>query len=306
MVTYVKVLKPTPVTDAMFIGSAVTEAEHATYNAGTTYAIDDWVIYNHRIYQALAGSNTGHLPDELNSTWWNDYGPTNQWAAFDNKVGTTSNLVTSGGNPTWWTRVAPGVCNGVYIMGMSGVASVRVQMFNGATSVFDETATLDDTVIGDAYQYYFEPFDIRTDLLFGPLPPYYGAQVLVTLTPAVVGDTIKVGGVQFGNTVEIGLMRYGIGVDFKDYSIKELDEFKQATLVERDFSTLPKYLLYVERSQIRRVFSTITALRATPCVWIASDDYQLTPFNVYGFPRTFSLVLPWYAGSYFDLGIEGM
>jgi hypothetical protein len=300
------VLKPTPITDALFVSSSLPETDYAAYVVGTTYAIGNRVIYNHRCYESLANANTGHTPSDVGSTWWNDLGPTSRWASFDYKNSTYSTLVTSGGNPTLWQRVKPGVCNGVYVMGMSGVKTVRVQMYNGATLVYDQSALLDNTFIGDAYMYYFEPFDIRSDMVFWPLPPYYNAEIVVTLTPAVVGDTVKVSGIQYGTFVELGDIRYDTGVDFKDYSIKESDTFGQYTLIERDFSTLPKYLLYVERSQIRRVFSTIISLRATPCVWIMSDDYLLTPFNAFGFPRAFSLVLPFYAGSYFSLDVESL
>lgn len=302
-----KVLKPTPITDALFVSSAVAEADSPVYVAGTTYAISALVMYNHRRYQSLAGSNTGNTPGlAASAAWWNDLGPTNRWAIFDQKNSTTTDLTTSGGSPTWWVRVAPGPCSSVYVMGMVNVASVRVQMFNGLDLVYDQSATLDDSVIGNFKDYYFEPFDVRTDMAFDALPAYYNATVTVTLTPTSIGATVKCAGIQFGNFIELGELRYDSSIDFKDYSIKEADGFKEWTLIERDFSNMPKYLLYVKRADLRRVYSVITALRATPCVWIATGDYDLTPFNAYGFPRNFSAVLPFHAGIYFSLDIEGI
>lgn len=304
-----KVLKPTPLTDAMFMGAAVPEADHPAYSAGTTYALDAPVIYKHKRYQSLAGANTGHAPDEVASTWWNDLGPTNQWAPFDTKVSTACTLTTSVGTPTLWFRLRPGVCSGVFVQGLVGVASVRVQMFNAAVLVYDQVRTLDATFIADAWDYYFAPFDVLSDLSFEELPPFYNAEVLITLTPAALGDTIKVAGIALGQLIALAETRMGLGVDFKDYSIKEVKAIgaeKIVTLIEGDYSTKPRYLLEVPKAYWRRVHGVIVSLRATPCAWICGADPDLTPLNTFGFVSEFSELYEVRGFVYATLAIESM
>ena len=202
--------------------------------------------------------------------------------------------------------VSPGICNGVATMDVTGVASVKCEMFNGATQVFTESKTLDNTYISSWYEYFFEPFDIFTDLLFGPLPPYPSATVKLTFVPTAAGTTISCGAALYGNTVELGTVEYGASAGITDYSRKETDEFGVTTLVERGFAKYASYNIQVENSQMRRVFSTLAALRATPAVWIATDDYKLTPLNSYGPPKDWGVNVQYYDYASFSIEVLGM
>ena len=143
-------------------------------------------------------------------------------------------------------------------------------------------------------------------LMFGPLPPYPSAQITVTITPTSIGGVVSCGAVMFGNTVEIGEVEYGATAGITDYSRKETDEFGITTLVERGYSKRATYSMLVENSQLRRVFSTLAALRATPAVWIASDDYKFSPLTVFGPPKTWGINVRYHTHSSVSLEIEGL
>ena len=201
--------------------------------------------------------------------------------------------------------VTPGICNGVATMDVSGVSAVKCEMFNGATSVYSETKTLDSTFISNWYEYFFEPYDVFADLLFGPLPPYPSATVKLTFTPTAAGSTIHCGAALYGNTVELGEVEYGASAGIEDYSRIETDDFGVTTVVERGFLKHASYSINVENAQFRRVFSTLAALRATPSVWIASDDVNLSPLNAYGLP-TFNTNVPYYGYVNCTIEIKGI
>jgi hypothetical protein len=296
-----KVLAPTAITDALFVSSSVTEADYATWAIGTTYALAARVIYNHVCYESMQATNLAHTPDTVGSTWWLALGPTNRWAMFDSQT-STSTVAT--GSIT--ARIAPGICNGGAVIGVSGAASVKMEMFNGATLVYTETKTLDNTFIGNWYQYFFEPYDVYTDLLFGPFPPYPSAQIALTITGTSGGATVKCGGFLAGNTVEIGSVKYGATAGIIDYSVKSTDAFGTATLVKRAFAKRTTYEMVIDNTQLRRVHSTLAELRATPAVWVGSDDYKLSPLTVYGFYKDFSINVAYPTSSTCSLEIEGM
>lgn len=255
-------------------------------------------------------TTTSTSPTEASRTGanelWLDLGPTNRWAMFDTVISTGTRLTTSVGTPALTAVVAPGICNGVAVLDVSGAASVTVTMTNAGVTVYTRTQTLDNTFVSDWYQYFFEPYDVLSDILFGPLPPYPSAQITVTITPTSIGGVVSCGAVMFGNTVEIGEVEYGATAGITDYSRKETDEFGITTLVERGYSKRATYSMLVENSQLRRVFSTLAALRATPAVWIASDDYKFSPLTVFGPPKTWGINVRYHTHSSVSLEIEGL
>lgn len=237
---------------------------------------------------------------------WIDLGPTNRYAMFDAIISTGTTLTTSGGSPVLEVVVSPGICNGVAVLDVTGVVSVKCEMYNGATLVYTETKGVDNTYISNWYEYFFEPYDVFTDLIFGPLPPYPSATVKLTFTPTTVGAVIKCGAALYGNTVEIGDVEYGATAGITDYSRKETDEFGITTLVERGFSKHTSYNMQIPNQQLRRVFSTLAALRATPAVWVASDDYKFTPLTAFGYPSDWGINVQYADYSSVSLDIEGM
>lgn len=201
--------------------------------------------------------------------------------------------------------VSPGMCNGVATMDVAGVSAVKCEQFNGATLVFTQTKLVDNTFIDDYYAYFFEPYDVFTDLLFGPLLPYPNSTVKLTFTPTAAGSTVSCGAALYGNTVSLGEVEYGASVGIEDHSRIETDEFGVSTLVERGFLKQASYNINVADAQLRRVFSTLAALRATPSVWTASDITNLSPLNVYGVP-TFNVNVAYYGYSNVSIEIKGI
>jgi len=261
----------------------------------------------------LTLSTTGALPTGLTAgtTYYVINAATNTFQLSATLNGSAIN--TSGTQSGTHTAIAdlcvvvsPGICNGVAVMDVTGVNSVRCEMFNGATQVYTETKTVDNTYISNWYEYFFEPYDVYTDLLFGPLPPYPFATVKLTFTPTSAGVTVKCGAAIYGTTVELGIVEYGASSGITDYSRKEVDEYGITTLVERGFSKHTEYQLQVSTDQLRRVFSTIAALRATPAVWTATDDYKLTPLNTFGYPKDWGVNVQYYGYASFSLEIEGL
>lgn len=238
--------------------------------------------------------------------YWSKFGPTNRWAMFDTRVNTATTYTTSIGTPNLVVETTPGVCNGAAVLDISGAASVTVAMVNGAETVFTQTQDLDNSFISDWYEYFFEPFDIKTDLLFGPMPPYPSGHVTLTVTPSVANGTVSVGAAMFGNTVELGLLTYGATAGITDYSRKETDEFGNTVFVERGYAKKANYTLEVDNSQLRRVFSTLAALRATPAVYIGSDDYSLTPLTVFGWVNDFSVNVQYADQASVSVDIKGL
>lgn len=319
------VLKPVVIDqDAQLLSTTATDSTDPVYSAGTTYALGAKVKYQHFRYESLQAGNIGKTPsDPANSTWWLNLGPTNWWACLDTR---TSTATTATGSLT--VAIKPNaVINSIAVVGISGVKQVQVKVYDGpgraetggptgtGNLIYNSIKTLDNTFISNWYQWLFEPYDVFTDLLFGALqsstlaggiPPFYSAEVVVIATGNTVGSTVGIAGILLGTAVEIGNVQYGATAGITDYSVKETDAYGETTIVERGFSDRANYTITVEKSQIRRVHSTLTALRATPCVWVATDDYDYSPLTVYGYPKEFSLNVGYPTFSTYSLEIEGL
>lgn len=84
-------IKPTEITDSLFLGATLPETDYPLWLAGTTYLITSRVVVAtpniHKIYESLTNSNTGNYPPG-DTTNWLEIGATNRWKCFDGTLGT--------------------------------------------------------------------------------------------------------------------------------------------------------------------------------------------------------------------------
>lgn len=297
-----RVIKPITVTDASFINSTVAEpaAGETAWNAATAYALGARVIrtQTHRVYERLVAGTTATAP-ELDVVNWADVGPTNRWAMFDEQVSTA----TSTTSPLTIT-LAPGYVNALALLGLVGSqAQITVTDGPGGATVYSKTISLDGTQIGNWYEYFYEPYVQVAEVVLTDLVPLSTARLSVTITGT---GTVACGYVCVGTSYELGDVEYGVGLGIIDYSRKDTDEFGVTTFVRRDFSKRVSARLMLPNAQLSRVNRVLSDLRATPAVWITSDDSQYAAATVFGFFRDFSIEIAYPTQSLCSLEIEGL
>lgn len=294
-----KVTKPTPITSAMLVSSTAVET-YSAWNIGTAYALDARVIRTttNRIYQCIQGPSTGNTP-ETSPLWWVDIGPTNQWAMFDGEV-STQTAATS----TLTVVIKPGLCNSLALFGLEGTTlTVTVRDALAGNVVYTYTKSLDGTILADWYQYFFEPFVQLSEVVLTDLPPYGDAHITVTVTS---GSTAKCGILVVGTVYQLGLSLSSPTAGIVDYSRKDTSALGVTTFVRRAFSKRMSMSLYLENQQLNKVRSILTDLRATPCVWAATEKPGYEMLTLYGFYRDFSIAVEYSDGSLCNLEIEGL
>lgn len=300
-----KVLKPTTVTDAMLVSCTVAENDYAEWNAATSYAIGDRVIRltTHRIYEALQSGIDATLPENATggtTPRWLDLGATNRWQMFDEIVGSA----TTGASPLEIV-LQPGIANAVALVGLDDINTVRVQLHDGATSVYDQTQNLDNTPIYDWYDYFFAPYDTGDSALFVDIPPYGAGTLTVTFEST---GAPQIGGLIVGNAYALGDVEAGATAGITDYSRKETDTFGLTTIVRRAYSKRMSVKLFFDTAGLRRIHTLLADLRSTPCVWIGveKDTVTYAPLVIYGFYRDFNIDIAYPMLSYCNLEIEGL
>lgn len=286
MTTTLSVLVPITITDAMLTSSTATEpsATETAWNAATNYTVGTRVYRatTHRVYENLVAGIDATLPElatagYLTTPRWLDYSPTNRWAMFDNQVSTQTSQATP-----LTVVLQPGQFNSLYLGAIDADSvSVTVKDAPGGNTVFSYSGTLEGSAPDDYYEYFFDRFKPKTDLILSGIDEYISASLTISLTKT--SGTILCGILSVGDLRPLGQTQYGAKAKPKTYSYIGIDDFGNNTIVRRKSAKDMSATAWLALSEANSVLDTITALLDVPCVWIASDadEYQgLRPFGL--------------------------
>jgi hypothetical protein len=293
-----QLLKPITFQASQIVSTNAVET-YPAWSSATTYAKDAFVDYGTFIYQSLVNSNLNKQPD-ISPADWLLIGPDNTHAMFDNQV-STQTTSTSPLNVT----INPGrAINSAAFINLTGTQLV-VTMTDGAggPTVYTKTENLDGSIVEDWYDYFFGEFDQRTDVVLTDLPSYINGRISMSLTGT---GSVKIGLFTYGTVYTLGLTQYGASSGITDYSVKQTDDFGNTTFVQRAYSKRMEASLFVENIQLNKTQKILTDVRATPCVWIGSQDSRFNPLIVFGFYKQFSTTINYPTYSLCSLEIEGL
>lgn len=295
-----KILKPIEFQTSQLISSNAVET-YAAWSSVTTYAKDAFVDYGTMIYQSLVNSNLNKQPD-ISPTDWIEVGPDNTHAMFDNEV-STQTVSTS---PLTVT-VAPGkLFSSVAFLNIENGTSLQVTMLDApaGTTVYSRTIDLDESLVIDWYGYFFEEFDVKNEVVLDDIPPYSTSVLTFVLTG---GNPVKLGNFIYGTIQDIGGTQYGATSGIKDYSVKETDQYGNTTFVQRAYSKRMEVDVMMDNGDLNYNMKLLAAIRATPCLWIATDDdkYQ-GALTMFGFYKDFNVTIAYPTFSMCSLSIEGL
>lgn len=249
-------VQPVAITGGALVASNVPETDYAEWSPATIYGLNARVIKaaTHRVYESAAANNLANDPAGLAGVWI-DIGPTNRWAMFDEALGTVTTR-----NDGVALTLAPGAVDALALLDVAG-ATVRVQ--KGA---YDHTKP----VVGGAVTFL--------DL------PGAAANIIVTVAGA---GAVSVGTLLVGNLVTLGITEDRPSAGITDFSRKEVDDFGEATIVERAWAKRFTANSLISTACVDIVANRVAAVRARPSLWIGADGTNA--LTVYGFFKDFSI-----------------
>lgn len=296
-----RVIKSIETTDAILTDSNILENEHPLWVSGTTYSIDDKVIYQHRIYnRVIAGG--GALTPDLDLTNWSDLGATNKYRMFDNIISSVSSKV--GGIE--FTLTPNQVVNGITLLNVNA-STVRVVMNDPVEGVvYDQTRELrSSSEVTDYFSYFFAPLVSLTDLntaVFLDLPTRPTATITVYISSG--SGLVEVGEVVYGIQSLVGRTNYGTSFGIKSFSRKETDEFGKVTVVKRKNSKYSEYDIDIDNTNLSFVLRLFQDIDSVPCVFIGNSDMDV--LIVFGFYNDFKTTIAYPTVSKCTLRVEGL
>jgi len=300
-----QLIKPVTVTDSILTATNITEDDYAVWDSGTAYVVGDKVIstVTHRIYEALIdNTNVDPTGTATDPATWLDIGATNRWRAFDQKI---SDPVVNATSIDYTLSDPNSNITSVALFGLKG-SSANVTVTDATEGeVYNKTISLlDNRNIVDWYTYFFEEQVQREQAQFLDLPPYLGSDVEVTVT-ANSGEDTELGQLVLGFLSGIGLTTYGTSISIEDYSRKEVDAFGNFIIVQRDYAQLADFDVQFETQNARKIQRTLADFRATPIVYVGSEDTSYGT-TIYGFYRRFDLTLEGPSLSFGAIEVEGL
>jgi hypothetical protein len=251
-----QLLQPIPIAGTALVSSNVPETDYAEWAAATTYALGARVIRasTHRVYESAIAGNKGDDPVSASGKWF-EVGATNRWAMFDQALGSVTR--STGGIVV---TLNVGLVDAVALLDVKA-ATVRVQ-----APGYDRTLPAGTGAV-----------------TFLDLPPT-SANVIVSI--GGVGE-VSLGTLLVGRRVALGITEASPTAGITDYSRKDVDEFGDATIVERAWAKRMTAKALIRTDAIDAVAHRIAAVRAMPSLWIGQTG--LDSLTIYGFFKDFSI-----------------
>jgi len=298
-----KIIKPTVITDAMLVSSSVPEPDvgEEAWIATKAYTAGNVVIRasTHRKYERKVAGTTA-TPPENDAVNWFDAGPTNRWAMFDRKVGTAT---TSAGPLTVALRVGPASGLGALELVGRGLKAV-LKDATGGTVVYTKTIALDGTVIESVYDWFFADFEQLTDAVMIDIPRHFtNGELTIELTGT---SGVEIGVLQVGQVIEVGMAKKGASVGITDFSKKERDTFGNYDVLERTWSKNSSMQVLTEARDFNKIYRSLAAIRAVPCIYIGTDRIGFEPMITYGFYKDFGITVDYEHSHLLNIEIEGL
>lgn len=296
------VVKPLQVVPAMLVSTDVPETDYPEWTSGDTYDNKERVIVAsvHKVFESTADGNVNKNPLTDTTGAWLEVSATNRWKAFDKSVSTQTAQADA-----MSYRIKPGqAITTLAALNIKGATSMRVRVVDPTFgTVYDKTVSLGPVPVSSGWwAWYFGERRMPTQAILRDLPSFPGADVLIDF---VGTDELAVGVILMGQARTFGrYVNKGARVGIQDYSRKERTDFGDVIVVERAFAKRANVTLLLDANQVDDINQFMAEIRATPCLWLATDRFEATV--LYAFYKFYDISISYYDYSNFELELEGL
>jgi hypothetical protein len=210
------------------------------------------------------------------------------------------------GNNITYTLEPSSVNNLLAVLNINNGSQVTVTVNSPSQSpslVYSKTIDLGGAPITAGWWVWF--FGLRrqqTQAIFDDIPPYADGIFTIEI---LGGSDLSVGVIMLGQQQLYGLgIKYGARVGIQDYSRKETNEFGDTVLIKRAFAKRANVDLFLDKSEVDPLQLELSRIRATPVLWILSNDYEST--TLFGFYKNFDVLISYPEHADCTIEIEGL
>ena len=282
-----------------------------------------------RLYQKTSTSTNSYPPDD--DIAWTPLGSSNKWAMFDQIIMMSSYDTTPATSTSSPTMPVPSTHSSFEVTINTSNAN-KLCLFNlDATYIaiqFKTTmpyenytlANFPDTITEDYYPYEFpikknnwqskflgETADRKTIVI--DIPEATSSHVKLTIATNVIGRVASCGQCCWGYSSFIGHTQYGASAGILSYSRKIRNESYGSMYLKKGSNAKKMNIdVVIENEDYNDVYDIFQALDGIACVFQGNntDEYNYTPFIIFGFTKEFSMILQYYSQSKCNIEVAGL
>jgi hypothetical protein len=258
-----------------------------------------YVEATHKRYEAVSDHSDRFPPDHL-GTDWIELGATNLFRAFDL---TTQSQTLADATDLQFTFQCNTLVTALAFFNLSG-SHLRITVSPPGAGDWDDDEPTDDddfepqtdfveyefelidtTPLIDWFEYFFTETETLTQVFVWPVPGFPGATIDVEIVGA---PRAAVGEIAAGQLISLGTTVTNGRLSFEDFSRVESDFDGGLTVIRRGAADITEFPFSFPGFDAPRVRSVVKDLRATPAVFMMSEEGDQLGFFTYGFVRTFN------------------
>lgn len=308
-----KIIDPLKIWDNdLLTSSTAYYSEYSKWDSDESYDKEDRVYEGKYVYESLTDSNdtkpSENTEEEVGSedATWLEVDAVNEWKMFDEIIATQTEADDES-DGTLEVVVSPdSIADSVAAFNISA-SKATVEVVNDSDDRIDykEFNLTNNEDVVNWWHYFYEPVIRNTEFVTtGMVAANKNDQIIVTLQEEDTDAQAKCGQLVIGKFRELGSTLYGTEVGIEDFSTVDRDEFGRATITKRRYSQIANYDIALPSSRVRVFQRQLAKYRATPIVFIGSEDYPET--IVYGFYRDFRVTIEGPSISDAFIEVEGL
>ena len=265
------VVKPITIRAAQLTSSTVPypdTGETAWSSAAVAYAVGATVSYTVDGLIRKFECKTAHTSNATNfpvpypneTANWLDLGAVNRYNMFHLERNTQTVA-----NSPYVFEITPGDRFGALGFGGVEADSIRVEVYNGATQIYDTTRDMIDRSVASWYDFFYQPLRQVRSAAFFDLPVSTTYKAKVTMTKA--SGQVKCGLFVAGMPLEIGDTEYRAGARILNFSEISRDVFGEAKITKR--RSIPKTVqnVIIKKERLNAVIEIFNDLNAEVALW---------------------------------------
>lgn len=279
-------------------------ATSTSYSVGDTvsYTIDGLIMKFECIQAHTSSSANAPVAYPNENAYWTDLGAVNRYRMFhlerNNQTEGTSPLVV---------EITPNARYGGVAISRAEADDVRIEVYDGATSIYDQTHDLIDRTVLSWSDYFYQPFRQIENFIVLDLPVLTTAKLKLTFSRAT--GNVKVGPTVLGMPFNIGDTQYKARARGQNFTSVERAFDGTAKITQRRSIPKTSQVVVVQKDDLDNVRNLINELNGVVTVWSGLSNPLDGYFNsifIIGFYRDTEFNIDHPTIVYLNLELEGM
>lgn len=267
---------------------------------------EDLVTYNFKVYRSVIDGNTDNPEEGINllTPTWVYMGYSNYYRMYTEGVDSVSEGEVD--TPIIITATYSEIIETIALLNLVGSDGNITVTDASEGVVYNEDFTITDIGVDDMWEFYFTDYTLSSDKVTQSLPPYYGADITITINP-VSGSKASIGRVLFGTSYPIGTTDYSSRVGRKRYRELTRNGFGELNINPLRYTKTATFEVTVPNNKVDSIQRLFDSVQDIPTLFLGVKDFDglISSTTIFGIAKDFDLSIEYFENALYSLEIEG-